>query len=79
MTKSYKGKNGIIRDAIKLWDEMLIVIRGLRPHFNKDFFSRPFHAITNIFVEALRLSPYFWGHMLILYIVLRIVFFMIPG
>lgn len=70
--KKYKGKNGIARDVYKLWYEFRWVFCPAMKEPVLQFLDTllfPFHIshkFTNLWVEACRASPYFFGHVLVI-------------
>lgn len=68
----YKGKDGLTRDILKLWSEFRYYWAPAMLAALREFFAvipRPFqmiHKFTNLWVEACRASPYFFGHVLVI-------------
>ncbi len=71
--------DGGARNVVKMWQEFLIVCRGMKPHLNRDFTKRPLHNVMNLFTEALRLSPYFWAHVWVAWILYKLVILFWPA
>lgn len=65
--------DGVKRDAVKMWDEFLIVCEDTRPHIKRVFTDFDGHAVQNVFVETLRASPYFWGHVWAIWLVYKLI------
>ena len=62
MTLPYENKNGLRRDLSKLKYTGAIWFKAMKPHAIR-FCKRPLpHEYTNLWVEACRAEPYFFGH-----------------
>ena len=77
--KPYKDMNGLKRDIAKLWHEFTEYwLPDMKEPVKQWFkaFPNPFqivHKTTNLWVEACRASPYFFGHVLMIWMVVDIV------
>ena len=62
---NYKDKDGIMRNALKMLSEGKRVAKTFWFEFTY-WLRKPWssHRYVDIFVETLRTSPYFWGHVL---------------
>ena len=75
MSDSYEGKDGLERDIAKLKYEWRFNYRPkMLPHWQRFKKARnKFHTGTNLFVESCRASPYFFGHVCMVYFCLNAV------
>jgi hypothetical protein len=72
------GLDGVQRDIVKMWHEGGIVARQTWPHIKRVFTDFDGHAVQNVFVETLRASPYFWGHVWAVWIICNLVILFWP-
>lgn len=58
-----KGKDGIVRNFAKIQIERKRIAEECKEHY-KRLYKNPLdpHALTNIYVEEARVSPYYVGH-----------------
>lgn len=59
-----KGMDGAARNFKKMWLEWGTILKGLKPHLERNWWVPFSHAQVNLPVEAARLSPYWVGHAL---------------
>ena len=72
MKKDY-NEDGLKRDLMKLRDTRKIYKAVMRPHF-KRFWRRPTtHNGTNLCVESCRAQPYYFGHVVMMYVCINTV------
>jgi hypothetical protein len=69
--------DGIQRNLVKLWDEGIKAFKAISNSMQRVFTNFDSHAIQDVFVETLRASPYFWGHVWLTYLVIQTVIWLI--
>lgn len=56
------NRNGGWRNFVKLGDEGILLMEGMKEHYARAREDKDSHGYVNLFVEARRISPYFIGH-----------------
>ena len=58
------GLNGVIRNLAKLWNEALLVKQAIVVSWARFREEKDGHSYVDLFVEPIRASAYFFGHLI---------------
>ena len=57
------GLNGVVRNVAKLWNEFQLVRRAFAVSWARSREEKDGHSYVDLFVEPIRASAYFFGHL----------------
>lgn len=62
--KELTGLNGVLRNLAKLWNEALLVKQAIVVSWARFREEKDGHSYVDLFVEPIRASAYFFGHLI---------------